>query len=416
MNKFLLLLTSLYVTTFFSQITNSSWIRYENYVDTLSSNYFKGRGYVDNGHLKAAKFISNEFQRIGLDSITSSGYLQHFKTNVNTFPTEIKLKINDDSLIPGLDYLIEPGSVSCQGIFEVLEINLSNWKSFSLNKKNEDLCLLIDVSNVGNKDSLLIYNEIKKILNKKYPILWIGSEKLQWSVSQYTLSNAIIKLRPEIIKEEIKIVEIDVKNYFITSLETQNVIGKIKGRKKKDIIISAHYDHLGMMGNVIFPGANDNASGVSLLLNLASFFIKNKLKYNIIFNCFGAEELGLLGSKYFTENPLIELENIKLLLNLDIVGTGEEGIAIVNAFEQEKVAQIIGKINEKHDLFSKIKLRGQAPNSDHYWFSKINVPEIFIYTMGGIKSYHDPLDKSVTLPQNKSNELLKLVTQLVNKL
>ena len=51
MTKFLLLLTSLYVTTFFSQTTNSSWIRYENYVDTLSSNYFKGRGYVDNGHL-----------------------------------------------------------------------------------------------------------------------------------------------------------------------------------------------------------------------------------------------------------------------------------------------------------------------------------------------------------------------------
>ena len=171
-----------------------------------------------------------------------------------------------------------------------------------------------------------------------------------------------------------------------------------------------------MMGNVIFPGANDNASGVSSLLNLASFFKKYKPKYNIIFICFGAEELGLLGSKYFTENPLIELENIKLLLNLDIVGTGEDGIAIVNAFEQEKVAQIIGKINEKHDLFSKIKLRGQAPNSDHYWFSKINVPAIFIYTMGGINAYHDPLDKSITLPQNKSNELLKLVTQLVNKL
>ena len=187
MNKFLLLLTSLYVTTFFSQITNSSWIRYENYVDTLSSNYFKGRGYVDNGHLKAAKFISNEFQRIGLDSITSSGYLQHFKTNVNTFPTEIKLKINDDSLIAGVDYLIEPGSVSCQGIFEVLEINLSNWKSFSLNKKNEDLCLLIDVSNVGNKDSLLIYNEIKKILNKKYPILSLQRRQEGTPVVEFTI-------------------------------------------------------------------------------------------------------------------------------------------------------------------------------------------------------------------------------------
>ena len=61
---------------------------------------------------------------------------------------------------------------------------------------------------------------------------------------------------------------------------------------------------------------------------------------------------------------------MKLLVNLDIVGTGEDGIAIVNAFEQEKATKIIGEINEKVKYFPKIKLRGQAPNSDHFWFSK----------------------------------------------
>ena len=170
------------------------------------------------------------------------------------------------------------------------------------------------------------------------------------------------------------------------------------------------------MGELMFPGANDNASGVSLLLNLASYYSKKTPKYNLVFICFGAEEVGLLGSKYFVNNPLINLDDVKLLVNLDIVGTGEDGIAIVNAFEQEKATKIIGKINEKVKYFPKIKLRGQAQNSDHFWFSKKNVPALFIYTMGGVKAYHDPLDIAKTLPLNKIEELQSLIIKLVSSL
>ena len=166
----------------------------------------------------------------------------------------------------------------------------------------------------------------------------------------------------------------------------------------------------------MFPVANDNASGISLLLNSVEYYKENKSKYNIIFICFGAEEVGLIGSKYYVENPLNNLNNIKLLVNLDIVGTGEEGIAIVNAFEQKKVAKLIGKINNNMGFFTKIKLRTQAPNSDHYWFSQKKIPSIFIYTMGGIKAYHDPFDKSNTLPLNKIEDLQQLIINLINKI
>ena len=252
------------------------------------------------------------------------------------------------------------------------------------------------------------YNEIKNILNKHYPILWVSSKKLQWSVAEFYNLFPVINIKSDVIKEPITTLNIEVENEFKKSLETQNIVGKLKGKRKKTIIISAHYDHLGMMGELMFPGANDNASGVSLLLNLASYYSKKKPKYNLVFICFGAEEVGLLGSKYFVNNPLINLDNVKLLVNLDIVGTGEDGIAIVNAFEQEKATKIIGKINEKVKYFPKIKLRGQAPNSDHFWFSKKNVPALFIYTMGGIKAYHDPLDIAKTLPLNKVDELQSL--------
>ena len=117
----------------------------------------------------------------------------------------------------------------------------------------------------------------------------------------------------------------------------------------------------------------------------------------------------MAGSNYFVEHPLIKLNKIKFLINLDIVGTGQDGIAIVNAINQKKYVKKIGEINKDLNLFKKIKIRGQAPNSDHYFFSANNVPAIFIYTMGGIKSYHDVFDKPETLPLSKINDLFILI-------
>jgi len=388
-----------------------------NYVDTLTSNYFKGRGYVANGHGKAAAFLSNEYREIGLDSLSKKSYLQRFKIDVNTFPKKVALKINGKKLIPGEDFIVEPYSGSAVGVYNVSSVNLNNWKSYlSVDERSIRNFLILNVSEVANKDTLSRYNEIKNILNKHYPILWVSSKKLQWSVAEFYNLFPVINIKSDVIKEPINTLNIEVENEFKKSLETQNLVGKLKGKRKKTIIISAHYDHLGMMGELMFPGANDNASGVSLLLNLASYYSKKKPKYNLVFICFGAEEVGLLGSKYFVNNPLINLDNVKLLVNLDIVGTGEDGIAIVNAFEQEKATKIIGKINEKVKYFPKIKLRGQAPNSDHFWFSKKNVPALFIYTMGGIKAYHDPLDIAKTLPLNKVDELQSLIIKLVSSL
>ena len=129
----------------------------------------------------------------------------------------------------------------------------------------------------------------------------------------------------------------------------------------------------------------------------------------MIFLCFGAEEIGLVGSNYFVRHPLVKLKKIKFLINLDIVGTGQEGIAIVNAIDQRKYVRKIGDINKDLKLFKKIKIRGQAPNSDHYFFSTNDVPSIFIYTLGGIKAYHDVFDKPETLPLNKINDLFILI-------
>ena len=150
MTKYLLLFYIFISVEFSAQTT-----KYSKYVDTLCSDYFSGRGYVDNGHLKAANFLSNEYKNIGLTSLNSNGYFQKFNIDVNTFPEKIILKINDKILIPGEEFMIEPYSNSLKGIYSIEQVDLTNWKSH-LNKKNinKKLFLALDVNEIFNKETL----------------------------------------------------------------------------------------------------------------------------------------------------------------------------------------------------------------------------------------------------------------------
>jgi Zn-dependent M28 family amino/carboxypeptidase len=165
-----------------------------------------------------------------------------------------------------------------------------------------------------------------------------------------------------------------------------------------------------------FPGANDNASGVSLLMNLAHYYASHPQRYSIGFILFAGEEAGLIGSKYFTENPLVPLKNIRFLLNTDLAGTGEEGITVVNATEYPKEFELLKSINNENKLLAAVNARGKAANSDHYFFSEKGVPAFFFYTLGGIKAYHDVFDKAATLPLNEHEDLFKLIVKFNEKL
>jgi Zn-dependent M28 family amino/carboxypeptidase len=103
-----------------------------------------------------------------------------------------------------------------------------------------------------------------------------------------------------------------------------NIIGYIPGKKKDCIVISAHYDHLGVIGGQIYNGADDNASGVSALMAFAAYFAKYKPNYTLIFAAFDAEEAGLLGSKAFVSEAPEPLSNIKLNVNMDMISHNDK--------------------------------------------------------------------------------------------
>ena len=387
-------------------------------LNDLCSDEMMGRGYVRFGHVKAAKYIQEYYKSIQLKQFKKGTYLQPFKIKANTFPNDLNVSIDGKPLNEGVDYILDPSSGTAKGKFGLIKVDQKNLMDFldevSLSKiKNfEGKVLVLNTLNSNNPDTLSIFNELKIGLSMICPIIWVNNEKFTWSISRDVAEFPILELKDSLIWDADS-VYLDVENVFLRDIVTHNVIGCISGLKKKSIIISAHYDHLGMMGKAIFPGANDNASGVAMLLSLANYFSDKSPKYNLVFIAFGAEEAGILGSKYYVENPLFPLDDIKFVLNLDIMGTGDEGITVVNGLLHKKQFKQLTSINKKQEYLSKIKIRGRAANSDHYWFSQLGIPSFFIYTMGGIKAYHDVYDKSETLPMSEFNDLFHLLIDFI---
>lgn len=108
------------------------------------------------------------------------------------------------------------------------------------------------------------------------------------------------------------------------TLNAANILAVIPGKKKETIVISAHYDHLGVRNNLVYNGADDNASGTAALLAMAEYFKKHVPNHRLIIAFFDAEEMGLRGSAYFINNVDLQKENIVLNVNLDMVSRNEK--------------------------------------------------------------------------------------------
>jgi aminopeptidase YwaD len=424
MKKYFLLL-ALFIRITLSYSQNLEYAK--SIVAKLASPEFSGRGYTDNGNLMAAEYILGEYKRIGLLPLGKSFY-QKFTLPINTFPGELSIKINRETLKPGIDYLIESSSPGIKGSFNIIrtsrkEINTEE-KLLNLINKAGDNFILID-----NTDKSVTDKELNKKIddfigylkyNPQIPskgVIIYTKDKLDWESSTFLNARPIITIHKDLNLNSINTIELNIENKFIKKYETQNVIGYIKGSVNPDsfLVVTAHYDHLGKMGKeTYFPGANDNASGGAMLLNLANYYAQNKPKYSMVFIALSAEEAGILGAKEFTEKPLIKLNLIKFLINFDLAGTGEEGIKVVNGSIYKNKFDILTKINTEEHLLPKVDIRGAACNSDHCMFYQKGVPCFYIYTQGGIKAYHDIYDKAETLPLTEFVNYCTLMIKFFN--
>jgi Zn-dependent M28 family amino/carboxypeptidase len=124
--------------------------------------------------------------------------------------------------------------------------------------------------------------------------------------------------------------------------------------------------------------------------------------------------VGLLGSEWCAVDRPIDWKQVRMMVNLDILGTGDDGITVVNATAQKAAFDRLMKINTDKKYLPQLKERGPSCNSDHCPFVKRNIPAIFIYTMGGISAYHDVYDVDATLPLTRFPELYALLKEYLS--
>ncbi|RPD50483.1 M28 family peptidase [Hymenobacter sediminis] len=400
-----------------------------------------GRGYVNQGEQKAARYLQQRFEALGLQPL-SSGFQQPFSLPINTFPGTLKLRLNRAlfpfpllgnqlRLQPGLDFIAAPdcgpGRLGIGRSLAYLDSTVLTDETARRQFLHLTSFPSTIVLSARTKARLAHYpSDIRQRLDSAAAVITLvpkltaslaatQSHQIRLEALPHpwlTGANHYAKLPPAATAK------IRVDAQLIPAYPTQNVIGYLPGRVQPDsfLIVTAHYDHLGRLGRqTYFPGANDNASGVAMLLELAAYYAapENRPAYSMVFIAFGAEEAGLVGSRYYVEHPLVPLNRIRFLLNLDLVGTGEEGITVVNGRVFEQAFQQLVQLNTAGRYVPSVAARGRAANSDHYPFSERGVSAFFIYARGGSSAYHDVADQPTQLSLSGFSGIFKLITHFL---
>jgi aminopeptidase YwaD len=391
-------------------------IRAKQTIKVLTSKPFHGRNASFQGDRKAAAYIATLFEEAKLKEIQGQRY-QHFQYNTQVFTKKASLKINQINLKPAYDFIVDEVSSSGSGNYTIVHLD-SNFFYGSNPTKH-----------LANKNVVLAYDQkfytalqdmplsvIEQVYQCK-AIIEYNYDKLTMGAASKALAPPIYKvLKNKQLNFSTGKCQFALTAQTIQNYSSQNVFGLIEGKSDSTIVLSAHYDHLGHLGSkTYFPGANDNASGIAMLTELAYNLSQTKPHYTIIFIAFGAEEAGLLGSKYFTEHSIIDLKKIKLVFNMDIMGSADESLTMVNGSKYETLFNQFSEINSKHKYIPKIVKRGEAANSDHYYFSKLGIPAVFVYSTGKVKNYHDVMDVANTIRYDAFKNAYQLIDAFIRE-
>jgi Zn-dependent M28 family amino/carboxypeptidase len=209
-------------------------------------------------------------------------------------------------------------------------------------------------------------------------------------------------------------------------VSSRNVAAYLDNGAPNTIVIGAHYDHLGLGHDrnsldanpegKIHNGADDNASGTAGVLELARYFAKNGVReqHNFLFLCFSGEELGLMGSKRFTEQPTIDLSTVSFMINMDMIGrlNPERRIMIGGVGTAPDFVPLLDQV--KTTLTIAKDSAGIGP-SDHTSFYLKDIPVLFFFT-GQHADYHKPSDDVEKINWEGTVEILRLAAQMIEAL
>ncbi len=417
------------------------------HIEVLAHDSLEGRQIGEPGELKAAEYIRAQFKAAGLSAIGTDNYFQYydFLKEIKITPENNSFNINGTSLVLHEDYI--PLKVSFNNLqymptayddlgtqiqrtsLNIIDVNFGikisddsgvyndyankdvkgkivSIKRFAPDKKDYPHVdfskheLLIDKINTAiahkvssiifytpeGHDDTLVDQRVIKILSKEIPIFFFkksGMEKINQVSDTYDMTFYI---------------ELD----YVRDT-SQNVIGIVEGETDTTVIIGAHYDHLGWGDTyassykgepAIHNGADDNASGVAALIELAHYYAQAKEKphYSMLFIAFSGEEAGLLGASNFAKNMTIDSSKVRMMLNMDMIGRLKEqdkGLAIMGVGTTNEFTNFFDSLNYQ-DVKLTLSNAGYAA-SDHTAFTTEEIPALHIFT-GAHKDYHKPSD------------------------
>ena len=269
-------------------------------------------------------------------------------------------------------------------------------------------------------DRAILLSDIKTLSSEKFEGRKTGTPGNKLAADYITKRFAEIGLKP--YRDGYKH-NFTFKNRAEESKSGTNLIGYIRGRSNKVIVVSAHYDHLGMNDKQLYYGADDNASGVGAMLSFAEYFQKNKPRHTLLFVAFDAEESGLRGAVSFVKDPTVKKNQIVLNINMDMIAHNDKGeLYASGTYKNPQLKSIIEgedkntgvKILFGHDLPDSGK-DDWTMQSDQGAFARENIPFIY-FGVEDHKDYHKPSDTFENINQDfyygAATAILKSIVKL----
>jgi hypothetical protein len=400
-------------------------------LSTLASDRYEGRGPGARGGEITQKYIAAYLDSCGVKRGNDNSYFQnlnHIKSfNVakrrfivdgNDYPNDYKyenlyhqdtvLKITEIILIvQGIDSVVKPDNLEGKVIMKPDDIS-----SDFIDRQNPVTVINVAPAFKPASDA---------VSERRYsvpPSSKYNYNKVSISVN---LANKLIKSTGKTLTEIIdevkksgksKILKLKTSaeihgNVVYEKMQINNIVGIIEGSDLKDeyIILSAHHDHVGIVKDEIYNGADDNASGVSSVLEIARLLMKakaegNSVRRSVVILFPDVEEAGLVGSTYYVNNPIFPLKSTRACINVDMVGridekyksTNGDYIYIVN--DEKTNGDLLERIKDSNNdniIINTEDLNSLFGRSDHYNFAKNNIPAVLI-TSGLHGDYHTPKD------------------------
>jgi hypothetical protein len=450
----------------------------------LASDEYEGRETGKKGQKMAADYIAEQFKAAGIPPYKANSYFQHYPLNV-ILPAPAEVSINGKSYQGNKDYYSFPGQgeqliITNSVLFLGYGIDESKYNDYNKTNVSGKVVMIMNgepfskdsISYISGKKNpsmwstyyklkpeaarergalalLIVVDDVeKRIQNNKHRLespsmkLELGKKEMPIIYISEEMANAILKKESiEKIKKKISEegkpykkaaktkLEIRIKN-TVQKIEAENVLGYLEGGDLKEelIVITAHYDHLGKEGDVVYNGADDDGSGTVAVIELAKAFAKAKSegrgpRRSILFMAVSGEEKGLLGSSYYVDHPEFPLKNTVCDLNIDMIGrldAKHEGNSnYIYLIGSDKLSSELHNISENaNKTYTNIELDYTYNDekdknrfyyrSDHYNFARNGIPVIF-YFNGVHADYHKETDEVEKIDFNKMEKITRLV-------